>query len=340
MKRWILLVLVTVGLTGCQKPYMVPKFVTIEPNEYAFVIPYGKTTDQVSTGDEEYWKQKQVNAKEIEIPQIWVQEGRGWSDGRYKDDVLVIKVDGSPVTREWTSDPTTGTSTKNEAIWTMTADQIKWTVGWTITARIASLADASKFLANYPSGTLAKVLDTEVRGKLTTAFNLAVTDLPMKQLQEHGVPVFAAVNKEVVEFFKSRGITITNLGPNGPYVYDNPNITKVMEEKFTAAQQSEINQSKTAAKAEENKAIQLAAEAKAKATLTEQQAIADGIKLVADAKAYEIEKANKDLATYLKLKTLENDKAAIEKWTGTFPTTMLSGSVPFSLLRTEDKPAK
>ena len=327
--------LAVIGLSGCRKPFMTPKFEQIKPNEFAFLVPYGKTSDQTQASPESYWIEKKVMAKEIEIPQEWVADGYedGAYNGHYKDSAVLIRVDSSPVTRSWTKDQNTGTSTRDEAIWAMSSDQIKWTVGWNCTARIASIEDAAMFLSNYPNGKLMEVMDTEVRGKLTTRFNLAVTDLPMKQMQESGAPVFKAVTEEVTKFFKARGITITDLGINGPYVYDNPNITKVLEEKYTAAQQEEINRSKTTAQAETNKATQLVAEAKAKAILTEREAEATGIKSVADAKAYEIEKANKDLKTYLELKRLENEKALIERWTGSYPNFFSGGQNPSMLLQ-------
>jgi SPFH domain / Band 7 family len=120
-------------------------------------------------------------------------------------------VDTQPVTREWTADPNTGTSNKNEAIWVMTSDQVEFSTGWSITARINNRDSAVKFLANYPNGSLQKVLDQEVRSKLQTTFALAVTDLPMETLRKAATPVIQKTSKEVVSFFEERGITITNL---------------------------------------------------------------------------------------------------------------------------------
>jgi hypothetical protein len=69
--------------------------------------------------------------------------------------------------------------------------------------------------------------------------------------------------------------------------------------------------------------------------LTTKQAEADGIKLVADAKAYEIEKAKEDGEIYLALKRLEIEKEKLTKWDGRFPTYFMgggSGSSPDLLL--------
>ena len=86
---------------------------------------------------------------------------------------------------------------------------------------------------------------------------------------------------------------------------------------------------------EDNKRILLEADGKAKAILAEKKAEADGIKAVADAKAYEITKAKEDLATYLRLKQIELEAKKTEKWDGKFPTYYIGsgGSTPDLLLQ-------
>ena len=138
----------------------------------------------------------------------------GWN-GEWRDAAKLIKVDKSPVTREWTADPNTGTSNRNEAIWVMTSDQVEFSTGWTCTARIAARDDAVKFLHNYPSGSLQSVMDTEVRAKLQAEFGLEVTDLPMDELRKNATPHLKRVVEALTTFFSERGITITNLGITG-----------------------------------------------------------------------------------------------------------------------------
>lgn len=206
----------------------------------------------------------------------------------------LVRVDKSPVTREWTADANSGTSARNEAIWVMTSDQVEFSTGWTCTARIASRDDAVRFLYNYPNGSLEKVMDSEVRAKLQAEFGLAVTDLPMTELRLKATPHIVKVVNNVTEFFAARGITITNLGITGGFVYKDPTIIATMVKVFNAEQEKSIAMAATAAQTEKNKTIQLEADAKAKANLTIQQADADGIKLIADAKNYEIEKAKEN----------------------------------------------
>ncbi len=76
----------------------------------------------------------------------------------------------------------------------------------------------------------------------------------------------------------------------------------------------------------------MAAEGKAAALLLEKDAEAKGIKSVADAKAYEIEKAQSNKELYLGLKQIELEKAKMEKWNGVFPFYYMGSSSPNMLL--------
>lgn len=312
---------------GCMwRPYEPVQLETIGTNEEAFLIPLsGDTKKQANSGSEEFLKQNLVYAKQVRIPQQWVQTGYAtWGDnptnGKWQPAATLIKVDKSPVTRVWTADNTTGTSDKNEAVWVMTSDQVEFSTGWIITARIAARDDAVKFLHNYPNGSLIQVLDTEVRGKLQAVFGLAVTDLPMEELRKNATPYVLRTEKEVIDFFSKRGITITTLGIQGGFVYKDPSIQAKMVEVFNAEQERLMAKAATEAQRETNNKVQLAADAKAKALMTEKKAESDGIRLVADSKAYEIEKAAEQGATYVQLKRLDIEREKLQRWDGHFPT--------------------
>lgn len=231
----------------------------------------------------------------MKIPQQWVPKGFEtlYPNGNWKPAAILVKVDKSPVTREWTADSNSGTSNKNEAIWVMTSDQVEFSTGWTCTARIATRDDAVKFLHNYPNGSLQVVMDTEVRAKLQAAFGLEVTDLPMDTLRKQATPHIVSVTKDVTEFFKERGITITNLGITGGFVYKDKTIMDTMVKVFNAEQEKAIAAAAFQAQDMKNKTVESEAEGRAKALLTGKQAEADGIKLVADAKVYEMRKPRK-----------------------------------------------
>ena len=176
---------------GCWRPFEPIQLETINPNEEAFLLPLlGDVKDQKSTNNEEYLRANLVFTKQVKIPQQWVQKGfeTFGPNGDWKPAALLVKVNKSPVTREWTADPNSGTSDRNEAIWVMTSDQVEFSTGWTCTARIATRDDAVKFLHNYPNGSLQTVLDTEVRARLQAGFGLEVTDLPMETLRKEATP--------------------------------------------------------------------------------------------------------------------------------------------------------
>lgn len=332
----VLLLLSVLPLSGCRKPYEPVHLETISPSEEGFLIPYiGDGKKQASTNNEEYLKANLVPTKQVRIPQQWIQTGYddfGWS-GHWEDSAKLIKVDKSPVTREWTADPNSGTSNKNEAVWVMTSDQVEFSTGWTCTARIQSRDDAVRFLHNYPAGGLKDVMDTEVRSKLQAVFGLEVTDLPMETLRTKATPHILKTVAAVTDFFKERGITITNLGITGGFVYKDPEIMKTMVKVFTAEQEKSIAAAANAAQTEKNKQILSEADCKAQSVTKQKQAEADGVKTIADAKAYEISKAKEDLKTYIELKRLEIELAKLQKWDGKFPQTYMGKGSPDTLLQ-------
>lgn len=336
MYKFITAALLCLFITGCYRPFEPVMLEEIGTNEEAFLIPYtGDTTKQVSTNNEEFLRKNMLSSKQVRIPQQWVQKGYEWigANGEWKAGAKLIRVDKSPITRNWTADTATGTGTANEAIWVMTSDQVEFSTGWTCTARIASQSDAVKFLHNYPNGVLQAVLDSEVRMKIQALFGMETTDLPMDELRKNSTPHLTNVIKATDAFFAERGINITNLGISGGFVYKNTTIQDKLVEVFNSEQEKNIRIAKTQAQEEENKRIMLEATGKANAIVTERKAEADGIRLVADAKAYELQKAKEDLATYLELKRLEILSVQTMKWDGSFPKTFMGGvSSPNMLL--------
>lgn len=332
------LALLSLSLTGCWRPFEPVKLEQIQSNEVAFLIPLvGNTKDQTSTATEEFYNNNLISVKQVKIPQQWVPKGfetMGRVNGDWKDAAVLIKVVTSPDTVEWTADENTGTSNRNEAIWVMTADQVEFSTGWTVTARIKDEKAAAKFLHNYPNGALTTVLNNEVRAKLQACFTLAVTDKPMDDLRKKATPIIIEVSKEITEFFEERGISITNIGITGGFVYKDKTIGDTMVKVFNAEQEKTMATAVANAQEEKNRKVTLEATGKAEAIMTEKKAEADAIKLVADARSYEIEQAKANLETYLQLKQLELNKELLTKWDGHYPDYfMSSGGTPDMLLQ-------
>lgn len=325
----VLMAVPVFALSGCWRPFEPVKLEVVAPNEEAFLLPYlGDAKKQESSNNEEYLKANLVYTKQVKIPQQWVPLGYEMlgPNGKWQDAAILVKVDKSPVTREWTADPNSGTSNRNEAIWVMTSDQVEFSTGWTITARIETRDDAVLFLHNYPNGSLTKVLDSEVRSKLQSVFGLEVTDLPMEELRKSATPHIQSTVKQVEEFFKSRGITITNLGISGGFIYKDKSILDTMVRVFNAEQEKAVASAESAAQEERNKMVIFEATGKAEALIKTKKAEADGIKLVADAKMYELEKAGEQLQAYVSLKQLELQKELLMKWDGAYPKYFIGGS--------------
>ncbi len=181
----LLALVMLAGTSGCYRPFEPVQMEEISSNEVGFLIPFtGDSKEQAASNNEEYLRANLVFAKQVKLPQQWVPTGYRYSEGNWKPAAKLIKVDLSPVTREWTADPNSGTSNKNEAIWVMTSDQVEFSTGWTVSARVENRDDAVKYLHNYPQGGLEKVMDTEVRSVLQSTFGLEVTDLPMEELRK------------------------------------------------------------------------------------------------------------------------------------------------------------
>src|ERR1051326_5875654 len=113
MKRIVIFVLfclalVLVGTSSCVRPYDRPEYVEIDTSETGFLIPLeGDVTEQVKFQSEDFLKQHKVAAKRVQIAHRWSQEGRWPTDGRWIATVRLVKVNRSPVTREWVTTQTT-----------------------------------------------------------------------------------------------------------------------------------------------------------------------------------------------------------------------------------------
>lgn len=326
MKTIPLAVMLLLLAPGCYRPVEPVQLETIGTTEEGFLIPLtGDTRKQVSTSSEEFLRANMVQTKQVRLPQQWIQTGRWWWYGHWEPSAVLIKVDRAPVTREWTADPASGTSNRNEAVWVMTADQVEFSTGWGITASINGRDNAAKFLYYYPNGVLSKVLDSEVRSKLQTTFGLEVTDLPMDKLRTAATPHVKHTVDTVIEYFAARGITIMNLGITGGFVYKDPSIGAKIVEVFNAEQEANIARAATQAQVEHNKKIQLKAEAESRALLTQRKAEAEGILAVAEARKQETDVVRGNPDVYVTLRRMELERDKIGRWNGSFPSFFMGG---------------
>lgn len=352
MKKSLLSLTCVLALAGCYKPYHEPVLVDIETNEVPFLINLEEETDatsQDSIPDSErqaYLRQHLVQSRRIEIAHRWKDTGHnrtqglfGW-DGQWIPTQRLILVDTSPEVAEWTTGTDTGTSRRNEGIWVESSDSVGFSTGITVTARIESHEDAVLFLGNYPPKSqrdvlsadgrtaimhvsvtnLRDIMDNEVRTRVQSIFAEQAAQYTMDELREKKREIMDAVKEDVIPFFAEHGITITNIGQFGGFTYENPAIQEAIDSVFEAQQDEEVAKAEAKAAQERRLALQLQGEGEAARILEAKRGEAEGIMLVADATAHELDVLKDNPEAYLALKQLELEVRRLETWDGHYPT--------------------
>jgi hypothetical protein len=252
--------------TGCDRPYDTPEYADIDTAETAFVVPLeGDTADQAKFQSEEFLQQHKVAAKRVQITHRWNQTGRDFlwmQSGQWIADVRLIKVNRSPVTRQWTAE-----SDKDKAIWLESADSVGFSMGFMVSAFITE-TDAAKFLYWYPAGSLADVMDTEIRARIQQDAAQAAAKYPLDELRGKKQEIMNQVHDDVIPFFAARGITVSTIGMYGGMTYENPHIQEAIDQVFIAQQVKNVNLAKFEAQEKANQQIELEANGLAKRALT------------------------------------------------------------------------
>lgn len=280
--------IMTALCTGCVRPYDKPEFVTIEPSQTAFLIPLvGDTEKQASFESEELLSNAKVAMKEVQIPHRWVQTGRWDWHGEWRPTAVLVVVDRKPETREWCSTTDVGTSSKNQAIYAESSESIGFSVGMNCSAQIYSEDDAVKFLYSYNNKTLAEIMDTEIRARVESDFVEQCAKRTLNEILVQKEEIMAAVRNDVESYFAEKGITITVLGMKDGLEYDDPDIQRSINEKFSSEQ-------KLITQENENKRIISEAEAMAKANKILSDSITDEV-----IRQKYIEKWNGELPDYV-----------------------------------------
>jgi hypothetical protein len=335
----LLLLAGSCALSGCVRPYDTPEYAEIDTSETGFLIPLeGDSGSQAKFQSEQYLRDLKVAAKRVQILHRWSQEGRFYWSGRWIPTVRLIKVNRSPVTREWTAENNSGTANKNEAIWIESADSVGFSMGFTCTSFIAE-EDAARFLYWYPSGSLATVMDAEVRGRIQQISAEVAARYPLDTLREKKQEISDAVKKDITQFFTKRGVTVTTLGMFGGMTYENGEIQKAIDNTVIAQQLKVVNEARFDAQRRENDRVELEANATAERARRIAAGEADAKKIAAAAEAQSIREVNQALAEakenplLYQLRSLEVERARVEHWNGQYPTYYLgAGSAAPTML--------
>jgi hypothetical protein len=331
MKNFKYLLLIVIGLiamfafTGCRGPAEVEIVEEIDTNETAFVVPMeGANMDtQGKFMSENFLEEAKVAAKRVTIPQRKRKNGRRNWNYEWIPTLRVIKVDRTPVTREWTKEDGTGTSNANEAIRVESKESIGFAIGVNITAMVKE-GDASTFLYHYAGKPLSAVVDENVRGFVTSILSREFGSLELVDGRGAKADIFTRVFEAARDHFKKTGITIDNLGYAEGLVYEDKEIQTGINNRFLA----ELNV-QTAA---QNKLAQDELNKQTVATATASRKAAEEFARAQDA-AIMVRELD------IRMIIAEAQKVAAGKWNGSLPENIMPEGAGW-LMNLSDKDGK
>lgn len=230
--KYFLVLLLPLILFGCE---CTGQKVEIKPNETAFLVPmYGANkSDQKKFMSIDYLEQNKVAQKLIIIPSEKVDLGAHTYE--CLPTMKVITVDRTPVTREWTAEGKTGTSTQNQAISVESVESINFGIGTTITVMIKE-EDAAKYLYYYAGAPLPTIVDQNVRGLIASKLADAFGTRTLEDCRKDKMIIFRGVEEDAKKIFKEYGITIVNMGMVDGLSYANKEIQTSIDAVFTSQQ--------------------------------------------------------------------------------------------------------
>jgi hypothetical protein len=238
MKRLsIFLTIVTLILmmSSCIGDYKQQKYVDIGTNETGFLIPLeqGTKDGQKVLKSVEYLEQKKVATKRVYIEQKEISTGRMWYDYKYIPTDTVIVVHRSPVTREWSREPGTGTSSQNQVLNVESKESIGFDVPVNSTASVLE-EDASVFLYHFGGQTVEYVMDHNVRPYILDVLTTEFGKRSLDECQLERKTAYDSMKVKTTRFFKQYGLTIVNIGAAGEFTYTDPSIQAAINTKFTS----------------------------------------------------------------------------------------------------------
>lgn len=244
------------GAAGCG-PVKQERLVQIESNHTAFKLPLEEDKQGTDFMSVKYLKEKRVSMQRYSIPQRSRDTGRWWWQYEWIPTELIVVVDRAPVTRNWT-DNSPGSGPK--AIRLESQESIGYNLGITITASIEE-EDAPLYLYNFggytfnakgekvpytpPGGepfdpSLGRLLDTVVRGWIQQKLTHDLGSIPLKDTDAKLGAAVDACFVECRKVFKLQGITIQSMGLAAGLRFENAEIQRVIDMRYTAATDIEV----------------------------------------------------------------------------------------------------
>lgn len=331
---------------GCVRgPLKVERFVEFTPSETVFVIPLEGATDaQAKTDSVKFLEKAKVNTQRISIPQRQHNYGHYASEYRWIPTVRVIKVNRAPVTREWTAEEHSGTSSRNEGLEVQSQDGVMFSLGATITCRIEE-QDTALYLYHY--GTIASspaagedliktnkdivhegrllsdVIDQNVRSYMQARLFHYFSGAELDEAKKRKIEFFESAFADAKRYFKERGVTIDSFGSTKGLTYANKEVQEAINQKFLVENKKLVVLQEKAQNAQENaKKIGMA---KASKDAAEKFLQAKDAMIM----SYQLE---------IDLMRAQARKAMAESWNGTMPRSILpNGQAAQMLLDISDK---
>ncbi|MBF0475212.1 MAG: hypothetical protein HQK59_05145 [Deltaproteobacteria bacterium] len=306
---YIFFVFMGLATSGCMGPPQLEVTEEIAPNETAFLVPLEGATkaEQGKFMSIEYLETAKVATKRITIPTRKKETGRNSWQYEWIPTMKLIKVNRTPIAREWTKSPSSGTSVKDQAISVESIESIDFYTGVTVQGSIKE-EDAARFLYYFSGKALSAVMDENVRGYVQSGLWNEFGSRSLSEGKGKKREIFEATFKSTKEFFSKQGVTIDYLGGSEGLTYKDPKIQESINSAFVAENDRLVAQREQEAQIIRNatnvskaKAEREAAEEFAKAK--DAQAIKIGL---------EIEKIRANAF-----------KAASEKWDGRMPASIL-----------------
>lgn len=297
-----------ITLTGCVKPPRIPDLETVQPNETAWLIPLDGASKegQVKFDSVDFLNTKKIAQKRISIDKIWRKTGYDWQwwKGEYIPVARLIKVDRRLITREWVDNMDT---TQNEGIPANTKDNIKLTVGLTMTISIPE-DDASTYLYYHGQRPLTEVADQNVRSYAVAELNRQISALTLNEFQDNQTKIYANLFKDTATLFKTKGISVEYLGNAKGWHFTDKEIQDSINKSFVAQQDNKTAHMEKEAQTTRNETLVLNAEA--------QKDAAQKLFLAREASEFQ-----NDMK--IKLMTAEAKLKMAEKWNGQLPANIL-----------------
>lgn len=252
-----------VMFSGCVKPAKVELIEEIDTNETAFLVPLegSSNEEQGKFMSIDYLEKAKVAAKRVTIPQRAMKIGRFSWNIKWIPTMRVIRLNRTPITREWTEENGSGTSNKDEAIYVESRDSIGFSVGVNITT-MAEEINAASFLYYHAGKPLSKVTDDNVRGKVTAILSREFGMRDLAKCKTEKKEIQKILEDEVIAEFKKYGITVSSIGLVGGLTY----VDKEIQQSINAAYVAEMLKTQRAQEAE---ALKIEKQGEAEAQLHE-----------------------------------------------------------------------